>query len=210
MLTTEMDALRRPPVTVKQTDIIFLPDKGVHDSVIAFDVSRKQADLPPIQPDYSSMRSGASSARGSSTDRGSGIEKSAGVAGSNSYRGTSVAQPGVSHHYKDLGDLMILSSKEASLTHRMHIRDNLKARVPLGCPSFQDSIAKGILAITCTPDGHSVAILTRNFTVMIYDKVKEKTYKTAKIDEEYFDEKHVEEIFEQLKINKGNGSTDRF
>lgn len=45
---------------------------------------------------------------------------------------------------------------------------------------------------------------------MIYDKVKEKTYKTAKIDEEYFDEKHVEEIFEQLKINKGNGSTDRF
>ena len=45
---------------------------------------------------------------------------------------------------------------------------------------------------------------------MIYDKVKEKTYKTAKIDEAYFDIKHVDEIFEQLKINKGNGSTDRF
>lgn len=51
-------------------------------------------------------------------------------------------------------------------------------------------MAKGILTITCTPDGHSVAILTTHFTVLIYDKVKEKTYKTGKIGHDYFDEKH--------------------
>lgn len=41
MLTTEFDAMKRPPVTVKQTDIIFLPDKGLPDAILAFDVSRK-------------------------------------------------------------------------------------------------------------------------------------------------------------------------
>ena len=72
---------------------------------------------------------------------------------------------------------MILSRAEASLTHRMHIRDNLKARTPLGCPVFQDAMSNGVMAIATSPDGHSVAILTKNFDVLIHDKVREKTFK---------------------------------
>ena len=123
-------------------------------------------------------KSNASSARGSSADRNSVLNSrviSQGAASSNTYRGTSVLPP-VSHHYQDLGDLMLLSRHEASLTHRMHIRDNLKARTPLGCPTFQGEINRGILAFATSPDGHSVAIMTLNFDVLIHDKVREKTF----------------------------------
>ncbi len=42
------------------------------------------------------------------------------------------------------------------------------------------------MAINVSPDGHSVAIMTRDFGVLVHDKVKEKTFSVAKIDDEYF------------------------
>ena len=93
-------------MTVKQTDIIFVPDKGLNDAIVAFDVSRKQANLPafaPTQAASSGQKSGTASARGSSAGRGAsrldgGRAMSSERGDSNTYRGTSVAQP-VSHHY---------------------------------------------------------------------------------------------------------------
>ena len=71
-------------------------------------------------------------------------------------------------------------------------------------------MANGVLAINVTPDGHGVAILTRDFRVLIHDKVKEKTYSVSKMDDIYLQSQHVETMFEQLKSNKGNESLDRF
>lgn len=103
MLTTEMDAIKRPPVTVKQRDIIYLPDKGQRDSVLTFDVSRKMVDLPPIQG-LTGLSQGNSSARqrGNSSDWGAGgldRRSSLGGSGSASYRHTNQTSMGVSHHY---------------------------------------------------------------------------------------------------------------
>ena len=78
----------------------------------------------------------------------------------------------MSHHYQDLGDLMILSRQEASLTHRASIRDNLRARAPLGCPTFDSEMSRGVLAITTTPDGHCIAIFTQNYSVLVRDRVR--------------------------------------
>ena len=41
VMTTDFDAMQRPPVTVKQVDIVYLPDKGLQDATITFDVSQK-------------------------------------------------------------------------------------------------------------------------------------------------------------------------
>lgn len=70
---------------------------------------------------------------------------------------------------------MILSNKEASSAHRMHIRDNLQARVALGCDSFQNEIRRGIHAISTSPDGHCIAIMTLDFAILVHDKIKERT-----------------------------------
>ena len=90
----------------------------------------------------------------------------------------------VSHHYSELSDLMILSKHEASLTQRMFIRDNLQARSPLAadCALFQNEVKRGVHAINTSPDGHSVAILTLDFYVLIHDKISEKTFRVKRID----------------------------
>ena len=38
MLTTEFDAPKRPPVTVKQLDVLFMPNRGASDAVLMYDV----------------------------------------------------------------------------------------------------------------------------------------------------------------------------
>ena len=115
MLTTEMDANKRPPVTVKQTDIIYLPDKGQRDSVLTFDVSRKMADLPPIQANNLNQGNSSARQRGNSSDRGGDLDRRSSVgggSGSASYRNTNKGGEGglgASHHYRELSDWMILS-----------------------------------------------------------------------------------------------------
>ena len=64
----------------------------------------------------------------------------------------------------------------------MHIRDNLKARKPLGCPAFQSEMRRGVLAITTSPDGFCVAVLTIECAILVHDKVKEKTFKIQPFD----------------------------
>ena len=46
-------------------------------------------------------------------------------------------------------------------------------------------------AIGVSPDGHSVAILSKDFHVMIYDKIKEKTFNIVPITIDLFSENTV-------------------
>ena len=72
------------------------------------------------------------------------------------------------------------------MAHRAHIRDNLQARMPLGCSVFQRELKRGVYAITTSPDGHCVAILTHDLGVLVYDKIKESTKSLQPIDPSFY------------------------
>ena len=94
----------------------------------------------------------------------------------------------------------------------MHIRDNLQARVALGCPVFQSELKRGVHAIASSPDGHCIAVLTKDYKVLIYDKVKEKTFEIQKIQESFFSSANVslESLLSNRSRRKGDDSTEQF
>ena len=64
---------------------------------------------------------------------------------------------------------------------------------------------RGVIAINVSPDGHSVAIMTRDFVILIHDKVKEKTYSVPAIDAEYFGNRIID--FEKFMVYVSNELT---
>ena len=66
-------------------------------------------------------------------------------------------------------------------------------------------------AIGVSPDGHSVAILSKDFHVMIYDKIKEKTFSIVPITIDLFSENTVTiESLLNLDSDLRNSLQDRF
>ena len=66
-------------------------------------------------------------------------------------------------------------------------------------------------AIGVSPDGHSVAILSKDFHVMIYDKIKEKTFSIVPITIDLFSENTVTiESLLNLDSDPRNSLQDRF
>ena len=66
-------------------------------------------------------------------------------------------------------------------------------------------------AIGVSPDGHSVAILSKDFHVMIYDKIKEKTFNIVPITIDLFSENTVTiESLLNLDSDPRNSLQDRF
>ena len=66
-------------------------------------------------------------------------------------------------------------------------------------------------AIGVSPDGHSVAILSKDFHVMIYDKIKEKTFSIVPITIDLLSENTVTiESLLNLDSDPRNSLQDRF
>lgn len=66
-------------------------------------------------------------------------------------------------------------------------------------------------AIGVSPDGHSVAILSKDFHVMIYDKIKEKTFNIVPITIDLFSENTVTiESLLNLDSDPRNSLQDHF
>ena len=66
-------------------------------------------------------------------------------------------------------------------------------------------------AIGVSPDGHSVAILSKDFHVMIYDKIKEKTFNIVPITIDLFSENTVTiESLLNLDSDPRSSLQDRF
>jgi len=106
---------------------------------------------------------------------------------------------------------MIISKTEASTTQRAHIRDNLQARSPIGCTLFSEQVKKGVFAIGVSPDGHSIAILTKRYQVIIHDKISEKTFIVDPISIDFMSSNTVTmESLLNLDSNPGEPPKDRF
>ena len=66
-------------------------------------------------------------------------------------------------------------------------------------------------AIGVSPDGHSVAILSKDFHVMIYDKIKENSFNIVPITIDLFSENTVTiESLLNLDSDPRNSLQDRF
>ena len=71
---------------------------------------------------------------------------------------------------------------------------------------------RGVLAITTSLDGHSVAILTQEFSVLIHDKVKEQTFAVRPIDASFFEPGQItlESLMDTKKSTRGTYLADSY
>ena len=77
---------------------------------------------------------------------------------------------------------MFLAPDEASMTFRAKNSHKIDDRKPLGCRNFQREIRKGVHTSCTTPDGSCVAILTQDFSILIYDTLLGKTFRVKPIE----------------------------
>ena len=71
---------------------------------------------------------------------------------------------------------------------------------------------RGVHAIATSPDGHCVALLTKDFGVLVHDKVKEKTFQIARIQESFFTTANVslENLLSNKTRRRGDDPTESF
>ena len=97
-----------------------------------------------------------------------------------------------------LGEILYLSNQEASLTARARGGPQIDGRKPLGCRTFQAEVRRGVHAICTTPEGNCVAILTRDYSVLVHDTVSKKTFGVAALEASFFEDEKKHTSFESL------------